>query len=91
MQVLVSQQGSSVYHVFKSEVQLPKFCMYCPADAESLPAASSSVRFSITERPARSVACPRVLCLVSSVIVMLRQFVHVARVDNDGQLYTGLS
>ena len=53
MQVLVSQQGSSVYHVFKSEVQLPKFCMYCPADAESLPAASSSVRFSITERPAR--------------------------------------
>lgn len=55
LQVLVSQPGSSVYHVFKSEVSLPKFCMYCPADPESLPPASSTVTFGVTERPARSV------------------------------------
>ena len=54
MQVMVGKQGGSIYHVFESELRLPKFCMYAPADPEALPAATSKVTFSISERPARS-------------------------------------
>ncbi len=50
---MVGKQGGGIYHVFESELRLPKFCMYAPADLEALPMASSSVTFSIAERPAR--------------------------------------
>ncbi|KAL0033983.1 hypothetical protein WJX79_001201 [Trebouxia sp. C0005] len=53
IKVMVGKQGSSISHVFESELRLPKFCMYAPADREALPMASSSVTFSIAERPAR--------------------------------------
>ena len=53
MQVMVGKPGSSIYHVFESELRLPKFCMYAPADREALPMACSSVTFNIAERPAR--------------------------------------
>ena len=52
---MVGKQGGSVFHVFESQLRLPKFCMYAPADREALPPAASSVTFNITERPARSV------------------------------------
>lgn len=50
---MVGRQGGAVYHVFESELCLPKFCMYAPADPEALPAATSRVTFDISERPAR--------------------------------------
>ena len=52
---MVGKQGVGLYHVFESELCLPKFCMYAPADPEALPAAGSSVTIDISERPARSV------------------------------------
>ena len=54
VQVMVCRQGGSISHVFESELRLPKFCMYAPADLEALPPSTCTVTFDIAERPARS-------------------------------------
>lgn len=54
VQVMVCTHAGAVCHVFESELRLPKFCMYAPADLEALPPSTSMVTFDIAERPARS-------------------------------------
>ncbi|KAL3143199.1 Bardet-Biedl syndrome 2 protein [Trebouxia sp. C0009 RCD-2024] len=53
IKVMVCKQGGALCHVFESELRLPKFCMYAPADLEALPMSESTVIFNISERPAR--------------------------------------
>mmetsp|Transcript_10478 Transcript_10478/g.25127 ORF Transcript_10478/g.25127 Transcript_10478/m.25127 type:complete len:701 (-) Transcript_10478:93-2195(-) len=47
---LVGGRGSSAYHVFEIEAQLPKFAMYAKATAEDGPEPLSYVRFKVGER-----------------------------------------
>ena len=51
---MVCTHAGAICHVFESELRLPKFCMYAPADLEALPPSTSMVAFDIAERPARS-------------------------------------
>jgi len=53
IKVLVGQRGSSSFHIFELEIELPKFAMYAAVEKGTYPESASSVTFMINERVPR--------------------------------------